>query len=89
MVYDESEHLRSDQEEKRREKFSRERGPDYANMDRGGGRRFGGQERFLFNLNVNFKIILRRDYNNGLGRKRPNHRDEDFTAPIKRSRLYY
>jgi len=44
MVYDEGDQLRSDQEERRREKFSRERGGDYL-MDRG-RRNFGGPDRF-------------------------------------------
>jgi len=45
MVYDESEQLRSDQEERRREKFSRERGDPFI-ADRGGARRGFGTDRF-------------------------------------------
>lgn len=47
MVYDDGEQLRSDQEERRREKFSRERANDSFG-DRGSGRRnFGSSDRFL------------------------------------------
>jgi hypothetical protein len=47
MVFDDNDQLlRSDQEEKRREKFSRERGgPDYMG---GRGNRFGGVDRFVY-----------------------------------------
>ncbi|KAF7633128.1 hypothetical protein Mgra_00007491 [Meloidogyne graminicola] len=71
MVYDEGDQLRSDQEERRREKFSRERGGDFS-MDRG-RRNFGGLDR--------------RDYSNGFGgAKKRSFRDEDgFQA--KRSRF--
>nr|CAD2164135.1 unnamed protein product [Meloidogyne enterolobii] len=72
MVYDEGDQLRSDQEERRREKFSRERGGDYL-MDRG-RRNFGGPDR--------------RDYSNGLGGvKKRSFRDEDTYQPAKRSRF--
>ncbi|KAL7069730.1 hypothetical protein ACQ4LE_011169 [Meloidogyne hapla] len=72
MVYDEGDQLRSDQEERRREKFSRERGGDYL-MDRG-RRNFGGPDR--------------RDYSNGLGgAKKRAFREEDSYQPTKRSRF--
>lgn len=73
MVYDESEQLRSDQEERRREKFSRERGDPFI-ADRGGARRGFGTD------------SGRRDYANGTGRKRP-YREDDSGFHSKRSRF--
>jgi hypothetical protein len=90
MVYDEGDHLR-DQEERRREKFSRERG-DYS-IDRG-RRNFAGADRLGFIIlkikNCHLRLnIYRRDYSNGLGvtKKRPFREEETFQS-IKRSRLY-
>ena len=64
MVFDEGDQLRSDQEERRREKFSRERGGgDY--MDRGGRRNFG---------------MERRDFNGVAKKRPFRERDDDFPA---------